>query len=1041
MKSDRSVKLLSAVGLAAVITLVIFCVFQMTKLNSRYSIRQFFPAHHPALVADDEMEKAFQLRSRPAFYATLQLPAGEHGTWLVPARVSRLKNLTEALRSLPDVKAAFSVATIEMAVNFKNELRIGPIFENLPPLKWRPFVQSQALLMPQLISKDLRSVMIVIEPDDVSSTNLTNLENRIQSLMWKKEPNLHRGLAGVPAVQSHLSAKLQKEVGQFLVLCLLVFCLMFFLFYKNSSPVIFAALGLIVSNVTALGFLAAMGLPFTVLLSTLPIIVSIAFVSLAVHTLHLWADRLAEQGSPKSLASRWKLSWKTLVEISLPNLLGSLTTAIGFLTLATAPIPLIRSYALIIAGSVIWTFVLTQILLFFFMPWFTPIQRSWTRRKAWWMVAITRWSVPIFISTIGFCVFMAGAGLRLNFSARLFDDLPATEPVRAAALGIDRNFGGTVNLDVSLDAGHDEAWKDPAALYELHKALAQLRAMPGVGTALGLTDFLGDKTPRTRGAVAEMYFLFSMAGENPLRQFVDNSSRKTRISIHLEDLPSAQIDGIRAKSRQILLKHFPRAQISESGLAVNSHTINREVSKELVFGFWQSLLLIGVLLVFVFRSLRWALLACIPNVIPPAVLIGVMALRQTPVKPAIALIFSIALGLAFNNTVYLLSRLHRLRREKGLFHLPLRRTLLEEGMPCLSESMLTFAGFLIFLSSDFKLNETFGAYMVLSIVAGAWGDLVFLPVLMKLFPDILTGSLKAPVAKVVPMKDKKSAVVEKTQDKKSKIAASLIGFLFLGAALTLSSSSVRAAEKAKPAAVAPKATGASGGDEAKDLLEKARLNVEARSDQATVNLKIIEANGDVKPRQLVLKTLREPEVYHALARIKGPADIKGTALLAEVKKDGTESQWLYLPSSKQVRRVVSGQKSAGVLGSELSPDDLNSTALQGSSVKLLKKDAKEAQIEVKPKTGASEYTRVVMTLSLPEALPTHIDYYSGDQVKKTVDFQDYGSYGGGKIRRAKKIVVKNLSNHRGTEVEFSDIVVNGSANASDFSVSSLKRGE
>lgn len=1013
MKSGRSVKVLCASAGAVVLAFVAFCGFQIPKLDTRYSVRQFFPKDHPILKTDEKIDRLFHLRSSPSFFATLDV--GGPGTWLEPSRMAVLRKVTDEIAAMKDVKEVLSLANAPMAVSRKDELRIGTLAETTPPAQWMSSVASQPLVE-QLVSKDRRSVLLVIEPKTGSSAGLAKLERKIDHVL-RSQKGYKSGLAGVPAVQSRLSEILQEEVGLFFLLSLVIFCLMFAVFYRNLSPVLFALGGLVVCNVTALGLLSFFGVSFNVLLSTLPIIVSIAFASMTIHTLHLWADRLKAARPNMSPLKRWLLAKNTLKEIAMANFLGSVTTAIGFAALVSAPIPAIRQYALVVAGSVMWVFVLTQFCMFFVLPWIAPVQRDWSRRRAWWMVGVNRWSGPIFVATIGACVFMGGAGVKLNFSSRLFDDLPANERVSRSMMAIDRDFGGTVNLDLTLDAGKKNAWSDPKALARLNQAVADIRRLEGVGAVIGFTDFFGAKMPASRGAAAEMMFLFSMAEENPLRHFVDNSLRRTRVSLRLRDLPTAKIERLRADARAILSKNFPKASIVETGLAVNSHTINGEVAKGLVFGFWHSLLVIGLLLTLIFRSLRWALVACVPNLVPPAVLIGALAFYQTPVKPAIALIFSIALGLAFNNTVYFLTRLRNLRNAKRMTRtLPLRRAMLEEGNPCLSESALTLAGFLIFLSSGFGLNQTFGVYMCLSIVAGALGDLVFLPALLKLFPELLGYGPKREVAGLLQAPPVETLVPRAESSPAKKIAAAVAGLIFV----IFGSSQARA-------------------DESAELLKKARANIESKSDQATVTLKIIEANGDSKTRKLTLKTLRSGGSFYALARLLAPADIKGTALLAEVK-DGSQNQWLYLPSSKQVRRIVSGKKSAGVLGSELSPDDLDAAAIKGAKTRLVRKDGKTAEVEVIPNKGASEYSRVVLTFAMPRVLPVRTDYYVGSKPRKTVEFKDY-AVAGGKTYRARKIVVKNLANRRATEVELSDLKVNAALTADDFSVGALKRAD
>jgi uncharacterized protein len=165
------------------------------------------------------------------------------------------------------------------------------------------------------------------------------------------------------------------------------------------------------------------------------------------------------------------------------------------------------------------------------------------------------------------------------------------------------------------------------------------------------------------------------------------------------------------------------------------HVIHNEISRELIFGFWQALFLIVILLALIFRSPRWALVAAVPNLIPPVVLLGFLAMTHTPIKPGVAIIFSIALGLAFTNTVYAMNRLRSLRRPGR--RLPVVKTFHLEGNPCLVSTLVVMMGFSVFLFSYFELNRTFGACMLVSIVAGLVGDLVFLPALLKSAPWLL----------------------------------------------------------------------------------------------------------------------------------------------------------------------------------------------------------------------------------------------------------------------------------------------------------------
>lgn len=1016
MKCNRSQILTTLAGGMTVLGLVIFSGFQISKLNTKYSLKQYFPKSHPILKQTDQIVKTYELREASAYFATLEIPAGTKGTWLEPKRMADLKEVTDKLTQLPDVGSVVSLSNVSMAISDAYSLHIGPIAEVLPAKKWKEAISNQKLLEPQLISKDHRSVLIAIEPKTAVNERLSTLERRIRRELKSTIIPYKTGLGGVPVMQSHLSDKLKTEVGKFLILSLIAFVLMFALFYRKWAPVAFVSVCLVICNFTVLGMLAYFNVPMTMLLSTLPIVVSIACVSLSIHTLHIWADRLTESSRPRHPITRWQLNLRTQREILLGNFLGTLTTAIGFAALISAAIPAIQQYAIVVASSVMLVFFIMEIIFVIALPWQNPEPRKWVGTRATWLLFVTKHPRLVFGTVLITTVCMGYSALNLNFSTQLFTDLPSQDLVSRDMKRIDKGFGGTVNLDISIDTKKKKAWSDPSQLKKLKMALTEIRQIKGVGSALGVTDFLETPLPTKREAIAETFFMYSMAASNPLRQYVDGSQSKTRVAIRLTDLPSNQVDSVRSRVRSILNKYLPNAALTETGLAVNSHTINKEVAHELLFGFWQSVLAIGLLLFFIFRSWRFAIIACIPNLMAPVMLMGVMAIAQTPIKPAVALIFSVAIGLAFNNTVYLLSRFRRIQKTAANNRDALKEALLVEGNPCMAESLLTFGGFLIFISSDFSLNQTFGAYMVISIFAGFLGDLAFMPAMIQLFPNLLP---KPEGAKQQISKAEDVALPTPAYDvsyESLKKAASVA--LFLLVAVT----------------AAPRANAG----EADDLLKKARQSLETKTDQASVTLKIIEANGDKKVRSMNLRTLRDKDAFYALVRILAPTDIKGTALLSEVK-DGVENQWLYSPASQQVRRVVTSNKSSGVLGSELTPEDLNSTAVKGAKVKLVKKDAKLAWIEVTPSKGTSEYSHVMISLSLPQALPQETQYFKGKKKVKTVEFKNYSATKS-KVYRAKNLIVKNLANGRATEVEFKDLKVNAKLDADDFTVNALKRG-
>lgn len=226
---------------------------------------------------------------------------------------------------------------------------------------------------------------------------------------------------------------------------------------------------------------------------------------------------------------------------------------------------------------------------------------------------------------------------------------------------------------------------------------------------------------------------------------------------------------------------------------------------------------------------------------------------------------------------------------------------------------------------------------------------------------------------------------------------------------------------------------------AKAILDKVSKNVDAKDEVATVKMTVIEADGAKKDRKLELRRKGGEGDQKVLVKMQSPADLKGTALLS-VSKGKSSDQWLYLPSSKQTRRILSTNKGGNFMGSELSYEDMgtNSDAKFESSVAGTKEEGgrKFTLIENKA-TGDSSYKRTVLWIDSKTDLVAKIEYFDkANKPLKVSVFSGYKQYD--KVWRAQKISVTNLQNKRGTVLELSGVKVNEGLSDSEFTESALK---
>lgn len=231
-------------------------------------------------------------------------------------------------------------------------------------------------------------------------------------------------------------------------------------------------------------------------------------------------------------------------------------------------------------------------------------------------------------------------------------------------------------------------------------------------------------------------------------------------------------------------------------------------------------------------------------------------------------------------------------------------------------------------------------------------------------------------------------------------------------------------------------------EDAKAILDKVSKKVNAKDEVASVKMIITEPDGAKKERELEIRRKGEEDNQKVLVKLNGPADLKGTALLS-VAKGKSSDQWLYLPSSKQTRRIQSSGKGGNFMGSELNYEDMGSSsdAKFESKVVGTKEEGgrKFTLVENTPK-GTSVYGKTVMWIDQKLDLVGKVEYFDkAGKPLKVSTFSGYKEFD--KVWRAQKITVVNSQNKRGTVLELSNLKVNKGLDDGEFTESALTEGD
>ncbi|MGZ3651946.1 MAG: efflux RND transporter permease subunit [Bdellovibrionota bacterium] len=756
-------KLLRAVAsivLAAVVIGMGLGVSEMRNLNTHYSMSQFMPKDHPLYASDRLVKKTFHINDREPVIVNLLLHDSAKGTWLQKDRVNVIDQATKELTGVEHIEKVLSIANVEVANNSATGIQVDRLLGMVPEKEWKSRVLNDSLLTPGLVSKDGRKVTLIADIPLLSEAEMNEMMTQVRARVGKiaEAGNAQLMVSGVLPLQTEMTTLLSKELVNFFGLAFLV-CLITLLAYFRSLSTVFVCLVLvIIANIATFTSLAVLGIPFSVLSSALPIMCSIEALAIGSHTLLIFGDNYRQAMMQPNPPSKAWVAYTTYKSLLFPNFLMSTTTIIGFATLISSQVPLIRQFSQSVSCGILMSCICMQIALPSLMYLFPiPVARSWTGAKARWALWVIHHRRLVVFGILGIVTVFVLNGMRLNWSVQLYDDLPKVGDIKTSADLIDKELGGMIPLEVMISkTGEENPWYEPARLKALRKVLNDWRRNPAIGSAIGLTDLLntGIQKLDSRKAVAETLFLYGFSGaDNPTVHFLSTDGSATRLSFRMKDVKADEMGGVVTKIQSDIMKAFPGFDVKVGGMAAMVHPLNAELSADLIYGLWQSLLLISILLVVVFRSFRLAFIAAVPNLMAPLALLATMAYLKTPIKPVVAIIFSIALGLAYNNTVFLLTRLKKIQSSfKGATDI-ITRTWYQEGNPCLFSSLAVIGGFAVFLASYFSPNRTFGAYMLWSIGVGLVGDLLLLPALLRMFPWFIfpgDGEVTVPVPAVAP---------------------------------------------------------------------------------------------------------------------------------------------------------------------------------------------------------------------------------------------------------------------------------------------------
>jgi hypothetical protein len=245
------------------------------------------------------------------------------------------------------------------------------------------------------------------------------------------------------------------------------------------------------------------------------------------------------------------------------------------------------------------------------------------------------------------------------------------------------------------------------------------------------------KIPESREMIAQYMLLY----ESEFESLINIDYTKLRIAIQIKDIDSRRSTEMENEINNYILSIVPKGLTVEvTGTAFIALRTNNYLVQNLAGSFLIAFGVITILMAFLFRSVKMALISVLPNIIPMMIMAAVLGFFQIPLRPSTAMTFAIAFGIAIDDTLHYLTR-YRMELAEADRHYRQANdaTLMGTGIAMMSTTTILVSGFFVLTLSEFTPTIQFGALSAITILSALVADLTFLPALLSLVKPKIRG--------------------------------------------------------------------------------------------------------------------------------------------------------------------------------------------------------------------------------------------------------------------------------------------------------------
>lgn len=551
-------------------------------------------------------------------------------------------------------------------------------------------------------------------------------------------------LAGPSAVNAELDRMSQKDLALFIPLMFCVSLIVLIILFRKAAAILLPISIIALCNVWTMGTFALAGNSMNMISGIITPVIFIITLANSIHIINYHYINLSKNPTKPNLVIN------TIKNIGTPCFFTCVTTAIGFASLMASDVAPVRITGAFTSIGIMFSFFISTVLIISIFSFFSQKTANPKKRASddkitnsildkitnlvskypWRVITIT--IIVVGISTCGM--------FKLKVESDLLKMFPNDSEILISNNHIEQHLTGLLPLEVVIrTTAENESILKASTLKQIEEFQKSLENINEITHTLSIVDFiknvnyyLNSKSSNTFNIPEKEETSFnylkmaSSYGNKYVESFYTKDQKSCRLSIRMKQVGSERY----AQIVNIIKNHINNNFTNNSNVKLTGviHLLI-EMQDYLIFSQIKTLSLafaiIFIVMIFLLRSIKLALISMIPNILPIIITFGVMGFSGIRVDSGTVMIASIAIGIAVDDTIHFLYRFKKTHNND--FKNSIEQTIKHVGKSIMFTSIVAFCGFMVLYLSSFKPIQYFGLLTAITMITAFIADIFVLP--------------------------------------------------------------------------------------------------------------------------------------------------------------------------------------------------------------------------------------------------------------------------------------------------------------------------